>query len=311
MGVRTLHEVGLVCPVPTNEQSMRVSDGHRQLTLLRQLAAGSEAVARATDQAVTGRRVARFSEDPVAGRQIIDLDGALRAMGQYQRNAEAVRHKLESEEAVLQQVTDLLTRAKQLATAEAGSTASTATRASTAAEIRQIQAQVIALGNTSQGGEFLFGGLATGAPPFQANGTYTGTPTARQSELGPGQVIDTIHSGEQMLVATGVISALAALETALMADDAVAIQASMTGLDSAFDATQTVLAEVGGRDQSLELTIAMLTTRTDSLVARRSEVAEVPLEEAVLKLTSAQNALEAAYLATSRTLSLSLAGYLQ
>jgi len=290
---------------------MRVSDGHRQLTLLRQLSAGSEAVARATQQAVTGRRVARLSEDPVAGRQIVDLDSSLRSIGQFQRNAEGVRHKIESEEAVLQQVTDILTRARQLATAEAGSTASTATRAVTAAEIRQLQAQVIALGNTSQGGEFLFGGLATGTPPFQANGSYVGTPTSRKSELGPGQLIDTVHSGEEMLINTGVIAALDALETALMADDSAAILASMSTLDGAFDATQAVLAEVGGRDRSLELTLAMLTTRTDSLVARRSAVADVPLEEAILKLTSAQTALEAAYLATSRTLTLSLAGYLR
>lgn len=290
---------------------MRVADGHRQLTLLRQLSAGSEAVARATDQAVTGRRLARFSEDPVVGRQILDLDSALRAMAQYQRNAAAVRHKLETEEGVMHQVTDVLTRAKQLATAEAGSTANATTRGITAAEVRQLRAQVIALGNTSQGGEFLFGGLATGTPPFLASGSYVGTASSRQAELGPGQLADTVHSGEQMLVNTGVIAALDALEAALMADDSAAIQASITSLDGAFDATQAVLAEVGGRDHALELTLTMLTSRSDSLVARRSEVAEIPLEEAVLKLTSAQTALEAAYLATSRTLTLSLTGYLR
>jgi len=290
---------------------MRVTDSHRQLSLLRQLSAGSAAVARASDQAVTGLRVNRFSDDPVLGRQIVDFDGALRALSQYQRNAGAARHRVEAEEGVLQQVTDLLTRAKELATSESGSTANTATRAIAAAEIRQIQQQVIALGNTSQGGEFIFGGQATGAPPFQANGTYVGSGNSRQSELGPGQLVDTVHNGDQMLVNSGVMSALAALEAALMADNVAGIRTSMTSLDGALDATQTLHAEIGGRDRSLELTMAMLTTRSDSLIARRSAVAEIPLEEAVINLTSAQTALEAAYLATSRTLSLSLAGYLR
>lgn len=290
---------------------MRVSDSHRQLTLLRQLATGSAAVARANEQAVTGLRVNRFSEDPVVGRQVVDFDSTLRALGQYQRNAGAARHRLEAEEAVLQQVTDLLTRAKQLATSESGSTASSATRAIAAAEIRQIQQEVVALGNTSQGGEFIFGGQATGVPPFQANGTYVGSGSSRQSELGPGQLIDTVHNGDQLLVNSGVIGALAALETALMADNVVDIRTSMNLLDGAVDTTQALLAEVGGRDRSLELTITMLTTRSDSLIARRSAVTEIPLEAAIINLTSAQTALEAAYLATSRTLSLSLAGFLR
>ncbi|MCL4864748.1 MAG: flagellar hook-associated protein FlgL [Gemmatimonadales bacterium] len=290
---------------------MRVSDSHRQLTLLRQLSAGSAAVARANEQAVTGLRVNRFSDDPVVGRQVVDFDSTLRALGQYQRNAGAARHRLETEEGVLQQVTDLLTRAKQLATSESGSTASAATRAIAAAEIRQIQQQVIALGNTSLGGEFIFGGQATGAPPFQANGTYVGSGPSRQSELGAGQLMDTVHNGDQLLVTSGVIGALAALETALMADNVVDIRTSMGLLDGAVHTTQALLAEVGGRDSALELTVTMLTARSDSLIARRSAVAEIPLEEAVINLTSAQTALEAAYLATSRTLSLSLAGYLR
>jgi flagellar hook-associated protein 3 FlgL len=255
--------------------------------------------------------MARFSEDPTAGRQLVELDSAMRAIAQYQRNAGAVRHRIETEEAVLHQVTDLLSRAKELATAEAGSTASAATRAITAVEVSQLKNQLIALGNTSQGGEFLFGGLATGSPPFLANGSYVGTPASRQSDLGPGRQVDSVHSGEELLITSGVLAAIEALETALLANDPPGILASLGGLDGAVDATQALLAETGSRDRSLELTMTMLTTRSDGLVARRSEIADIPLEEAVLKLSTAQTALEAAYLATSRTLGLSLAGYLR
>lgn len=290
---------------------MRVTDGHRHQTVLHRLADGQEAVFRANRQAATGQRHARLSDAPAIGRQVVGIDSALRALAQYQRNASAVRHRLEHEEAALQQVTDILARATELATGQAGSTANAATRAATAAEVSQLRQQVIQLGNLQVGGEFLFGGHATGAPPFLSTGAYIGTATSRQIELGAGQLTDTVHSGQQMLVDSGVLAALEALETALLADDAPGILASLAPLDGAFQGVQMLLAEVGGRDQALTLVSESLTARADSLMTRRSGLSDISLEEAVLNLSSAQTALEAAYLTTSRTLSLTLAEYLR
>jgi flagellar hook-associated protein 3 FlgL len=290
---------------------MRISDAQRFATTLRQLTQQSAALAKAGEQVSSGMRWSSIAEDPVAGRQTLDVDGAMRALAQYRRTVGRARERIAGEENTLQQVTDILSRAKELATSQAGSTANAATRQATAAEVTQLTQQVISLGNLQVAGEFLFGGLEARVAPFQPDGTYVGTPTARQSALGPGQTVDTVHSGQELLVDSGVLAALTALETALLANDAPGVQASQSALDGALDDTQTLLADLGARDRGLDYTLQTFDAREDALMARRRELAEIPLEEATLNLAAAQNALQAAYLMTSRIQSLTLTEYLR
>lgn len=150
----------------------------------------------------------------------------------------------------------------------------------------------------------------TSARPFQPNGTYVGTPTGRQAEVGDGILVDTVHSGQQILVNSGVLTSLTALRDALQANDAVAVRASGSALDQAFDATQLTLTEVGARTRNLELTTGSLTALETALTAKRAAAAEIPLEEAMLRLATVQTAMQAAYQATTRILQNSLTEYL-
>ncbi|HRX19684.1 MAG: hypothetical protein KC544_02745 [Gemmatimonadetes bacterium] len=290
---------------------MRISDAQRFATTLRQLSQQSAALARAGEQVSSGMRWSSIAEDPVAGRQTLDVDAAMRALAQYRRTVGRARERIAGEENTLQQVTDILSRAKELATGQAGGTANAATRAATAAEVAQLRQQVISLGNLQVAGEFLFGGLEASTAPFQPNGTYVGTPTARLSALAPGQTMATVHSGQELLVDSGVLDALAALETALLANDPAGIQASQSMLDGALDETQTLLADLGARDRGLDYSLQIFDAREDALMARRRELAEIPLEEATLNLAAAQNAMQAAYLMTARIQSLTLTEYLR
>jgi len=241
----------------------------------------------------------------------MDIDSTLRSIAQYRRTISRSRERLAAEENTLGQVTDILARIKELATGQGGSNASTASRLATATEVAQLRDQVISLGNVQIDGEFLFAGTTTTTAPFDPTGTYTGTATARASALAPGRTEETVHTGQQLFVDTGVLAVLADLEAALRADDGAAIRATMTGIDAAFDGVQNNLAEIGARDRSLDNLEASFDNREDAMSARRRDLAEIPLEEATLNLAAAQTALQAAYLVTSRLQSLSLTEYLR
>jgi flagellar hook-associated protein 3 FlgL len=278
--------------------------------LLRNLQGQGSQLLRASDQVATGLRNSKISDDPVAGAQILATDTALRAVEQYRRSVTSVQARQAAEETTLDQLGDLLSRAKELATGQGSSTANATTRAATAIEVQSLIDQAISLGNLRFGSDYLFGGLDVSAPPFQANGTYVGTPTGRQAEVGDGVLVDTVHSGEQLLVSSGVLTSLTALRDALQANDAVAVRASGTALDQAFDATQLTLTEVGARTRNLELTTGSLTALETALTAKRAAAAEIPLEEAMLRLATIQTAMQAAYQATTRILQTSLTEYL-
>ncbi len=290
---------------------MRISDSQRFDSLARQLAVQQAALVRASEQMSSGQRWSRVSEDPVAGREVLDIDTTLRALAQSRRAIGRARERLATEETALQQLTDITARAKELATGQGSANATASSRAATAAEIGQLRREMISIGNQRVGGEYIFGGLETATAPFAADGSYLGTPTARVTTFGPGSESEVIHSGQQIFVDTGLLTALADLEAALLANDVDAIQDSVTALDQGFDGVQYLLTEIGARDRTLDQTVATLDSREDTLSVRRAELAEIPLEEATMNLATVQTALQAAYLATSRIQSLSLAEYLR
>jgi flagellar hook-associated protein 3 FlgL len=290
---------------------MRISDSQRFTAIARQLSVQQRALIQASEQVSSGKRWSRVSQDPVAGREVLDTDNALRAIAQAQRTIGRAKERLAAEENVLQQISDILSRVKELATAQGSANANPASRAATAAEVGQLRAELISLGNLRVGGEFIFGGLETANPPFAADGSYNGTAQARLSSFGTGQTREVIHSGQQIFVDTGILDSLAQLETALLANDVQSIQGVVSSIDQGFDGVQNLLTEIGARDRTLDQTIETLDNRKHSLTIRRAELAEIPFEEAALNLATVQTALQAAYLATARIESLSLAEYLR
>ncbi|MEO5800782.1 MAG: hypothetical protein ABIZ70_01745 [Gemmatimonadales bacterium] len=289
---------------------MRITNFMVNDRLLRNLQAQNRALNEASQQVSTGARHENISDDPVAGAAVLRADRGSRAVQQYRRSVTSVQTRLASEESSLGQVTDLLSRAQELATGQGGSNANTASRAAAAVEVQSLIDQTISIGNLKVGNEFVFGGTEIAAPPFQADGTYVGSALGRQAEIGASDVINTVHSGQQMLVGSGVLSSLITLRDALTADNPAAIRASLSPLGTAFDNTQRNLAEVGARTLAMDNASTALDSLAKAFTDERSANNDIPLEEAAMHLAQVQNAMQAALLATSKILNTSLTDYL-
>lgn len=281
-----------------------------QERVLRDLQAGLSSLAEAQREAATGRRVATMSDDPVAGVLVMQVDRNLRGLEQYRRNVTSVRTKLDAEEAALDQVGTLLSRARELGVEQATATATPQTRAAAAAEVDRILDQVISLANTRVGREFVFGGTATAAPPFQGT-TYVGNGTAQRAEISAGTLVDVNHPGDQVFVSSGVLGSLQALSTALKTGSGPAVGGTLQAVADAFDAVQVVLADTGARLRQLDVAGANMDALQSSYELQRSEAVEVPLEQAATRFLGLQNALQAALATASRVLNTSLAEYLR
>ncbi|MFZ5623211.1 MAG: flagellar hook-associated protein FlgL [Gemmatimonadota bacterium] len=286
---------------------MRITNQLLQRRVLRDLQATTSQLADAQAQASTGQRLSRVSDDPFMASTVMRIDRDLRGLDQYRRNVSAIRSRLDVEESVLDQVSDILTRAREIATEQASANANASTRQSAAAEVNRMLEQVIALGNTQVGSIYIFGGTQTATPPFQANGTYVGDTTTRQAEIGAGMVVGTNHTGDQIFVASNVIAGLTALRDALQTGDASQVGGTLAGLVSAFDATQVTLADLGARIRQLDVAGQNMDALEGALALRRRDAAEVPLEEAATRFVALQNALNAALATASRVLATSLA----
>lgn len=268
----------------------------------------------AQQRAVTGLRVSNASDDPAGFVGIVSTDRRLAALEQYRRGIASAKARLDSEEGVLDQVTDLLSRARELALSQSGSTGNATTRTVAKAEVDHILQQAISLGNTRHGDGYLFGGDFAADMPFAADGTTSATRPpkgSRSVEIGSGQTSPTSHDAMQVFVDSGVLASLQQLSAALGNDSAAEIGASLTALVGAFDDVQDVLGETGARSRQLEMAGANVDTVETSLRTLRADLSEVEMEEAISQLISRQTSYQAALMATSRMMSTTLTDYLR
>lgn len=244
---------------------------------------------------------------------ILDASGRLRAIEQHDRNLSAATTRLESEDSVLQQVTNILGRARQLGLSQVGSTANGQTRQVTKAEIDQIIESVSALGNTKIGEAYLFGGVRSDLQPFPLSGPDPLNPPTgdHQVEGAVGQLFKTNHSGQEVFIDSGVLSALEELSTALGNNSSDEVAAATLSVENAFSRIQVLTGEVGARYNRIESAKENLSALDVNLRTFRSDLQDVELEEAITELISRQVSYEAALAANSRILNLTLTDYLR
>ena len=276
----------------------------------------------ANEQVTTGKRINEASDDPAASMGVMRAGSALRALEQYQTNVKRASDRIDLEDQVLSQLGDLVTRAKELAVSQSNSTASDSTRAIANDEIKQLFQQIVDLGNTKFGGEYLFGGDQSSTAPFSTSGsgatldyTTTGPQGQRSISIGDGQTVAPTHDGKQIFIDTGVLDAMKSLAASLDSTSptyAVAgIQAAMNQLDSSFDSVQGVVGDTGAMGTRLDTAGQNLDALKANLTTFKSNLEDVDVETAMTTLTNRQIAYQAALLATAKVTGLSLVDYLK
>jgi flagellar hook-associated protein 3 FlgL len=270
----------------------------------------------------SGRRVTAASDDPGAALGIMQNEAQLRAREQYRRNISSAERRVSLEGGVLDRLTDLLTRAKELSIAQGSDSATPSTRVTAALEVNQLLADAVQLASTKVDDEYLFGGLRSDQRPFTvdtsgaAYGFTPATPApsgARAVEIAAGQRFTATHDGNQVFgdAGTGPLAALQALSAALVSGDGAAVRAAVPALDTALADTQALIAETGARANQLASVDATHSQMTLDLETAISDLRDVDLEEAITELTGRQTAYQAAMAATARIAGLSLADYLR
>jgi flagellar hook-associated protein 3 FlgL len=270
----------------------------------------------------TGLRLQKASDDPNAAAQTMRARSSLRALEQYRRNIDLLESRVSAEEGVLDQLSDVLSRAQELGLSQRGATANASTRAVAKAEVDQILDFVVGLGNTKFGDEYLFGGAYSDQPPFDptrpdflsldSNGDPRIPQGEKQAEISSGRYLKGNHDGKQVFLDTGVIQAIKELSDALASPTPDQdLGNALVSLESAFDSVQSLIGEVGARINQLQVTNSNLDALDLNLQTLKSNLEEVDLEKAVTELVSRQTSMQAAMLATSRVMGLTLADYLR
>jgi len=151
-------------------------------------------MARLQEQAATGSRINRPSDDPSCSYRVVTLNSQEKSLGNYINNLSEVVGTLEFSSTVIQEIGSALTETKVRLTQVIGGIYHEETRERVAEGINDILEQVVSLANTKNMGQYLFGGNNTKSAPYlveRTNGeisgvTYQGSLENREIEVASG-----------------------------------------------------------------------------------------------------------------------------
>ncbi len=122
----------------------------------------------------TLKRIQKPSDDPIGNVDLLQIRSKNIDAQQYLRNVNFAQTTLAFTETVLEELTEILSKAKELAIGQASDIYNPEVRQSVAKEIHQLRLQALSLANKRVGNRYLFAGQKLLTKPFDTEGKYQG-----------------------------------------------------------------------------------------------------------------------------------------
>lgn len=258
--------------------------------------------------ASSGLKVEKPSDGAPAWTASVRLKSTAAATKQRRAIASQASGDLEVADAALAAAADRLVRARELALQMSNGTLGAADRLDAAREIDAIRDDLVSLANTRGQRGYLFGGTATGTPPFSATGVFGGNNNPFNIPLAEGVTANVAPSGAQAFTAAlggrDIFADLANLSTALSTNNVPNVIASLDQLSAGHRQLTGVRTDTGLALNRLQSAIEVGKNAEDRLASSRAGLIEAETISAIGELTSAQTAFERGVDVTKRVLSL-------
>jgi len=166
----------------------------------------AEAMARLQEQASTGARINRASDDPSAAYRVLGLNSEQRLLENYMDNISQAISTLEISSSIVEDMVSTISEEKVHLTQIVSGTYTQEGRERLAEEINDTLEQMVLLANTKHMGRYLFGGSNTRSAPFVVqrnngeitNVVYQGSDEQLQVEVAPGVEFSSFYVGNDI-----------------------------------------------------------------------------------------------------------------
>lgn len=281
--------------------------------------ASTRALDRSQREVATGVRFSVASELPADAAVLLRNQRSLNRLQQFERNHANARQWLETSDTALNDVVESLTHGRTRAVHAANSINTPEGRTALAAELRAVADELISIANTTINGRPIFAGTSGAVTAYDGTGMYLGD---------NGQVVRTVGTSESFVVAAGgpavfgtfsatdplngsAFQMLQTVANAVEAGDVNATRQGIEAIDTAISRAQVEIGRLGGLSSRLEDVAdrndaSQLATRTQI-----SDLRDVDMGEAILRLRAAEAGYEATLSAAARSLGRSLLDFLR
>jgi flagellar hook-associated protein 3 FlgL len=298
----------------------------------------------------TLKRVSKPSDDPIGNVQLLAIRSQNIDAGQYLRNLNFAQTQLSFTENVLDEMTELLTKAKELAIGQASSIYAPEIREGVSKEIHQIRQQMLSLANKRMGNRYLFAGQKVLTRPFDQNGKYAGDTNKINIEINKDVYVPININGQELFftkakrpfeksdvdlktpgvdvnshidvmrkpassgpeeVPVSIFDELRALENAMLTDNPQVIQGLLERFDDSVDRIVNHRTEIGAITNTISNAESNIEKTKLLNEAHKSKIEDADVTELFTDLQKEQNVLKANYKASSNLMNTSLMDFLR
>jgi flagellar hook-associated protein 3 FlgL len=299
-------------------------------TIIAYMQQQSSALSTVQNQLSSGYRIQTPADDPAGYAALAQARATSQQFATYSQTMSDATSTLNAGVDAFQDVNNILTQAKQIATSGANANTDPSGYQVMATQVNGLINRLVSDANTQVDGQYLFGGTATDTPPFQvttdAQGnttgvTYSGSADAARSLIGPGQTVDTRYAGSQVFQQAGadVFQALINLRNNLTDPTLTQSQSSMSA------ALNQSLTDIGSATTAVGNTTAQQSSSLSTLSAIQNRVQDLKLasdsrigtvggtdySSAIVQMQEQDTALQASMAVSARLFQPNLLSFIQ
>jgi flagellar hook-associated protein 3 FlgL len=305
---------------------MRVTNNTYPETLLSHLQRINGQMNTLQEQAATGQRITRVSEDSAASNRILDMQEEKGKIAQFSKNAARAHNINNTTISQLQSFIKISDRVNEIAVLANDLQGPEGLKAY-AEELDELIQHAVRGANVKYNGEYIFGGTASGFEPFSvnedANGkvqdpdgaglavSYVGAAEGPEFHLSESGKISPFTDGATNQKLADFVNRIVALRDSMESGDANAVTDSIReDLQNSEDELIFSLSRQGSVQLRIEFDVNLNEQRFTDLEENISSEADVDLSQAIVRLTQIQNAYQATLQSAGRVLNSSLMDYI-
>jgi flagellar hook-associated protein 3 FlgL len=285
-------------------------------------------LAKSQAQLAQGKQIINASDAPNQAATIQRLKSILNKQDSYQSSLNTIKARLQGEDSTLQNVSDLLVRAKEVAVQGANDTLNAGDRKALGTEMQALRDQLLSLANTKDSnGNYLFSGSRVKQPAFAetANGSpaYMGDQTRMNVRVGDQRSIPINRTGTDAFVPVARIDAdgktsgigffqvmdnlITGLNTSKPAD----IRRGVGELDDLMQGVSLARANVGTNLNVVDQQTSVIEDTALNLKTTLSSIEDLDYASAITKMNQQMMSLEAAQASFAKVSQLNLFNYIK
>ncbi|OYN64208.1 flagellar hook-associated protein FlgL [Bacillus safensis] len=302
---------------------MRVTQGMISQNSLRNISKSYEKLSKINEQAQTGKRFTKTSDDPVAAVKSLQYSTALFRNEQYKNNLNEAQNWIDTSETSVTEIIDIMSNVRDKVLDAANGTKQPEDLAAIGVEIGQMKNQIIDAMNTQMLGKFVFNGTNTNVKPVveNADGTYTFNfenytdANAVQANISDGITLNVnsnpISAFGGQASGQNVIEMLTDLENSLKNGTFANSDDALGSIDQFKEVMSAERSDLGARSNRVDLVGSRLTSQFEVLKNAKSDNEDVESEKAILDLLQQETVNRAALATTAKVIQPSLVDFLR